>query len=120
MQGFRNSGLTEIKLNDDGLALRLLFEQEGNPFFVEIPTDDLRAMMPIIMKAAAAGPEDAVTAISLAGCAVDLDQGGDVLLTLENTAGAEMVFSVPQEMTLQLSALFDKALQAISGSDQKH
>lgn len=121
MKGLKTNGIKELKLSDDGSRARIILEQHGEPFYVEVPIDDLEALIPLITKAVAVSRDPkVVTAITLSAVRVDLDRAGEVLLCLTNTAGAEMTFALDRPQVVELSALIDEAQQNQSGSSQKH
>lgn len=120
MRGLETNGLIEILQSQDESTTKLIFKQDGQPLFVMLPTDTLRAMMPQLIAATVVNQDEGAIAITVESGAVGLDEAGDVLLTLKNTAGAEMIFSFPQSVALQISALLDTALQGQSGSNRTH
>jgi hypothetical protein len=121
MQGLVTGGIQNVIVSDDGSAVRLILTQDGNPFYVELPLDNLAGSLAILVKAIemAKRPSE-VVAVTVSEAAVDLDQAGDVLLTLENIAGAQMTYLLSIGQVTQLSALFDTALQRRSGSTGRH
>jgi hypothetical protein len=121
MQGLVTGGIQNVIVSDDGSAVRLILTQDGNPFYVELPLDNLAGSLAILVKAIemAKRPSE-VVAVTVSEAAVDLDQAGDVLLSLENTAGAQMTYLLSIGQVTKLSALFDTALQRRSGSTQRH
>jgi hypothetical protein len=121
MQGLVTGGIQNVVVSDDGSAVRLILTQDGNPFYVELPLENLAGSLAILVKAIemAKRPGE-VVAVTVSEADVDLDQAGDVLLTLENTAGTQMTYLLSIDQVTQLSALFDTALQRRSGSTGMH
>ena len=57
--------------------------------------------------------------IDVAGYAVGLDQAGDVLLTLENTAGSTTTYGLGKALCVELSARLDTVVAIQGGSSEK-
>ncbi len=122
MRGLITEGISEVQTSDDASVIRLILEQNGKPFYVDIPAENFQVMLPIIMKAVASTQDDGehVAAIEVAVASVDLDQSGEVLLTLENTGGARVCYGLSRSVVVELSALLESALQHQSGSTRAH
>jgi hypothetical protein len=122
MQGLKTDGIKEVIVSDDRAATRLVLTQDGDDeFYVELPSENVAGCLWMIVKAVEiARQPGTVTATTAVAVAVDLDQAGEVLLTLENTAGAQMTYGMSIDLVTQLSALLDAALQARSGSRRSH
>ena len=121
MRGLITEGIFDVQTSEDASTIRLILQQNGKTFYVDIPAENFQAMLPIIMKTAVSIENDReCIAIEVDEASVDLDQAGEVLLTLENTAGARMSFGLSQSVAVQLSAQLDSALQHQSGSKSAH
>jgi len=121
MRGLETDGIHAVRLNDDRVAVRLIFMQDQQPLYVELPSASLDAALPLIVKAVEEAKSDnTVTAISVAELSLWQDQAGEFLLTLENSAGAKMTFGLKIDQVMQLSAWIDTALRAKSGSSRSH
>ena len=121
MRGLNTEGILEIQTSEDASTIRLILEQNGKPFYVDIPAENFQAMLPIIMKTAVSiGNDREYIAIEVADVSVDLDQAGEVLLTLENTADARVTYGLSRSIAVELSALLESALQHQSGSKSAH
>ena len=121
MQGLKTTGIKEVLLSHDQTTVRVVLIQNGQEFYIEIPTGNLSAAMPSLMKAiTTAESSGKVTTIVAERVTVDLDEALRVLLTLTNTAGANATFELSQRQAVELSALLDEAHQIQSGSTRKH
>ena len=121
MRGLITEGILEVQASEDTSVIRLILEQNGKPFYVDIPAENFQAMLPIIMKTAVAIENNRENiAIEVANASVDLDQAGEVLLTLENTAGAHVCYGLSRSVVVELSAQLESALQHQSGSKRAH
>lgn len=121
MQGIKTEGIRQVILDEENSVVRFIFRQEGSDFYFDVPSDNMEAVMPMLIDAVETSKSpDSVTAIKASDASVDLDDAGDVLLTLRSPTGATMAYHLPLQLTLELSALFDKALQARSGSKSQH
>ena len=99
MRGLITEGILEVQASEDTSVIRLILEQNGKPFYVDIPAENLQAMLPIIMKTAVSIENNRENiAIEVADASVDLDQAGEVLLTLENTAGAHVCYGLSRSV----------------------
>ena len=122
MRGLITEGISEVQVSDDDSVIRLILERHGKSFYIDIPAENFQVMLPIIMKAVASTQDDGehVAAIEVAVASVDLDQAGEVLLTLENTGGAHVCYGLSRSVVVELSALLETALQHQSGSKRAH
>ena len=121
MRGLETEGIIEVQLTEDGSQTRFIFEQDGKPLWVSMPSHNLEAMLPIISKAVASiQSDDATGVVDVVGVDVGVDDANDLIIRLENTAGALMSFRLSREFAFSLSALLDKVLKRQSGSDQVH
>lgn len=121
MQGIRTEGIRQVILDEENSVVRFIFTQEGSDFYFDVPTDNMAAIMPLLIDVVEASKSPtAVTAVKVADAAVDLDEAGDALLTLRSPTGASMAYHLPLRLTLELSGLLDQALQARSGSSSQH
>ncbi len=122
MRGLITEGISEIRINEDASIIRLILEQKDKPFYVDIPAENFQMMLPQIIMAVASTQDDGehAAAIEVAAASVDLDQAGEVLLTLENTGGAHVCYGLSRSVVVELSALLESALQHQSGSTRAH
>ncbi len=122
MRGLITEGISQVQVSDDASVIRLILEQHGKSFYIDIPAENFQVMLPIIMKTVASTQDNGehVVAIEVAVASVDLDQAGEVLLTLENTAGAHVCYGLSRSVVVELSALLESALQHQSGSKHTH
>lgn len=122
MRGLVTEGIFEIQTSDDASVIRLILEQHGESFYIDIPAENFQVMLPIIMKTVASTQDDGerVVPIEVVVASVDLDQAGEVLLTLENTGGAHVCYGLSRSVVVELFALLESALQHQSGSKSAH
>jgi hypothetical protein len=89
---------------------RLVFTKEGKPHFLMFQTNHLRALMPQLVQAAL--PEDAPDlAITVKAINMHVRGTGEALLTLADSAGAEMAFGLTAQQLTQLAGLIVEAQQ---------
>jgi hypothetical protein len=121
MQGLKTDGIKQVDVHSDGSAVRLILQQGDELIWLDLPTENLAGSMGLLVSAIekARSPNE-VTASIVADLEVDLDQAGDVLLTLENSTQAKMTYLLNIDLVTQLSAFLDTALQTRSGSSQAH
>ena len=121
MQGLVTEGIKSIHLNEDKKTIRLVLKQAESDFYVDLPAANVAATLHMLIRASEAAKSGGhVVAITAAGVAADLDEAGDVLLTLEHTEGVETTFLLSLHLTVQLSGFLDIALQDRSGSSRRH
>ncbi len=122
MRGLITEGISEVQTSEDASVIRLILEQHDKSFYVDIPAENFQLILPQIIMAVASTQDDGehVNAIEVAAASVDLDQAGEVLLTLENTAGAYVCYGLSRSVVVELSALLESALQHQSGSTRAH
>lgn len=121
MQGIKTDGIRQVILDEENSVVRFVFTQDGNDFYFDVPSDNMQAVMPMLIDAVETSKSPAtLTAIKAADAAVELDEAGDILLTLRSPSGATLAYHLPLPLSLELSALLDQALQARSGSTSQH
>ena len=58
MRGLITEGISQVETSEDASVIRLILEQNGKPFYVDIPAENFQIMLPIIMKAVASTQDD--------------------------------------------------------------
>lgn len=118
MDGMDADDLVQVVLDGHERCV-IIFKQGGNEFYFRFQLDHLRGLMPMLIQAAnESGP--AVTSVIVKDAELARDTKGEALLTLTNTAGAVIPFSLTKAQCVQLSSAFDTLLADQSGSSRAH
>jgi hypothetical protein len=121
MNGIEAEKIVEVLQSDDKTSTRIIFLQDGNPFYFELSTEQLAAALPLLNKAAAGAQTGReVTAITVSEIEAWADIQGELLLTLCNTAGARLTFGLSKPLTKKLGDLVDEALQPPPDAKSQH
>ncbi|MFT3722660.1 MAG: hypothetical protein QM773_03655 [Hyphomonadaceae bacterium] len=121
MDGFEADDFVDAVLNDDGTAVRVLFKQDGNTFYFQVPTAALAAFMPTLTKAAkAASSNDERLSITAKKTTVEMANNGDVLVTITNTANGEFTYDLNWQRANVLHAELGMILGIQGESSEQH
>jgi hypothetical protein len=108
--GLRADQLVSVFQDETRRNTRLVFTKDGQPHFLMFETNHLRALMPQLVQATL--PEGAPDlAITVAGMRMHVREGGEAVLALDNSDGAEMAFGMTPAQLTQLAGMIAEAQQ---------
>ena len=111
--GMKADELVSVQQDPTGRATRLVFTKDGQSRYLLFDTNQLRTLMPIL--AAATNPVGAPNlAINVTALDMHVSEAGEGMLTLVNSAGAEMTFGLTNAQLQRLSILSAEAQQILA------